>query len=493
MSFCAFADANGIYDVTPVENLFIQEFMAHAPGEFVRVYLYGLMLCYHPSEEMSHERVAQALGLEPAEVLNAFRYWERQGALQRISDQPPAFRYVNLKAAMMAGATEDQSLYRYRSFNNRLQSLFGAERLLHPQEYQRALEWVEELKLPEEVVLRLVKSKIDQGSVQFTFASLEKTALKWAEEGIATAAQADMALERDGKAYQAAQQVLRQFNSRRAPTKDELALARKWLEEWSLSPESIIAACRELPNASNPSFGYLDKVLAGHRGAKNAKDMDRRISDKNKLRDLVKDALRALGAQQASPTDAQTAAYQRYLDAGFEHEGILSVAGQLAARGQHKPDDLDLALAKCEKLQLFTKEDIDRHQSARRARRNRTTPILEAAGLDRAPTDGDAAMIDEWLTTYDNALVEFAAQCARGTQTPLRYVDKLLKNWAKANITDAEAARREYGAKRDSSAPGGRAAAPVPAALNYQQRDYQGGELDYLFADLTAPAKEDVP
>ncbi len=32
MSFCSFAESFGMFDITPVENLFIEEYMARAPG-----------------------------------------------------------------------------------------------------------------------------------------------------------------------------------------------------------------------------------------------------------------------------------------------------------------------------------------------------------------------------------------------------------------------------------------------------------------------------
>ena len=48
MAMCSFADRFSMFDVTPVENLFIEEYMLRAPGDYVKVYIYGLRLCYHP-------------------------------------------------------------------------------------------------------------------------------------------------------------------------------------------------------------------------------------------------------------------------------------------------------------------------------------------------------------------------------------------------------------------------------------------------------------
>ena len=39
MAFCRRDKADVKFDVTPVENLFIQEYMVDAPGDYVKVYL----------------------------------------------------------------------------------------------------------------------------------------------------------------------------------------------------------------------------------------------------------------------------------------------------------------------------------------------------------------------------------------------------------------------------------------------------------------------
>lgn len=48
MGMFGFDDQSMMFDVTPVENQFILEYMLSAQGDYVKVYLYGLMHCYHP-------------------------------------------------------------------------------------------------------------------------------------------------------------------------------------------------------------------------------------------------------------------------------------------------------------------------------------------------------------------------------------------------------------------------------------------------------------
>ena len=60
MAFCSFDDSAALFDATPVENMFITEYMLRAPGDYVKVYIYGLRLCYHPVEGASVTTIASA-------------------------------------------------------------------------------------------------------------------------------------------------------------------------------------------------------------------------------------------------------------------------------------------------------------------------------------------------------------------------------------------------------------------------------------------------
>ena len=68
MAFCAFDDSAALFDSTPVENMFITEYMLRAPGDFVKVYLYALMLCYHPTPRMSLSSMARDLDMTEEDV-----------------------------------------------------------------------------------------------------------------------------------------------------------------------------------------------------------------------------------------------------------------------------------------------------------------------------------------------------------------------------------------------------------------------------------------
>ena len=72
---------------TSVENMFINEYMVSAPGDFVKVYLFALMYC-NLGSEFTNEDIAKHLNLDYEDVLKAWTYWEKMGVIRKIKDDP---------------------------------------------------------------------------------------------------------------------------------------------------------------------------------------------------------------------------------------------------------------------------------------------------------------------------------------------------------------------------------------------------------------------
>lgn len=341
MPLFGFADKFAMFDATPVENLFIQEYMLRADGDFVKVYLYGLMQCYHPVESASLHTVARDLGMEPPRVENAYAYWERMGLVRRVSDNPPQYAYQNLKQIELMRAQDDDGLYRYADFNNSLQVQFGADRLLHPQDFERTYDWIEGLGLPEEVVLMLVSGAIQQRGKKFSFKSLDRQAREWAEAGVRTIADAEGMLRRFTEQHASLKQVCKRLGKRSVVSEPEEALFDKWTRVWGFDLPTILAACEETTKGV-PTFGYLNGILErmyneGLRDQKALKESQERDAE-------VKALLRQLGMRGTSPTEDSLSLLERFLAEGFERETIALAATRVARKGG-KLDALEKTLS----------------------------------------------------------------------------------------------------------------------------------------------------
>ncbi len=69
---------------TAIENIFINDFMANAQGDHVKVYLLGYYLARLGDATFSNETIAQRLTMNIADVVAAWHYWQSAGIVSCI-------------------------------------------------------------------------------------------------------------------------------------------------------------------------------------------------------------------------------------------------------------------------------------------------------------------------------------------------------------------------------------------------------------------------
>lgn len=475
MSFCSYGDGAAMYDVTPIENMFLLEYLPNTPEDFLRVYLYARMLSLHPELGDDLISMAKALHMEEDTVFNAFSYWEHQGLVRRLTDRPPTYQLLPLRAqGTTASSPMDRDYYEYREFNASLQTLFGADNLLHPQEYRLANDWLNILGFQQDAVLYMVEGEIKRSrskkpDARRMFKKVDKLAMQWADRGIKTLEDVKSAIAFDDNINKTAQTVLKQFAMHRQPTVDELICVKRWLHEWNFTREQIVEACAETTKARTPSFGYLDAILKS------------RMGGGNEDREGLVSVLRQLGVFNTQPTPDQTRSYAEMLAAGFEQGTIELAAIQCNRKKKNRFEELEWMLGKWREQKLFSPASAKAYVDDMQQKTAEVRIILERCGLERRPLMDDLAMYDGWQSQYPAELINYAADCARGMQLPMRYMDRVLSEWHKNGATTVESARAQREVGRAS-----RGGAPVAnPALNYEQRTYTNEDFgDDFFIDL---------
>ena len=480
MPLCRFSNTYGMYDVTPVENLFIDEFMLRAPGDYVKVYLYGLKLCYQPGGETSAAALGRALGMEESAVAKAFAYWERQGVLRAVA--PEGYEYLNLKDVLFnQGLHADPALTKYASLNRALEQLFG-DRMLLPQDYQKIYDWVEVFGLREEVVLELVRHGIARHGrgrrVPITY--LDRIAQTWAADGVNTLEEAQARAQEEEARQLGVSKVLASLGQRRAATVYEQEFFLKWTRQWGFDLPAILAACRETTKASKPSFAYVDRILDTYRerGLLRAEQIEADRQGRAADDEPVRQWMAAMG-QRSAPTDALRQIYAAFREQGMEHEVLLAAARYNQKHGRTAPADQEKLLTYWLKLGIHTKQDWDAHM-ARITRLNALcAEVLERAEDRRAAQGADQAMYQRWEALgFPHETILLAASYARGSQNPMAFCNRILENWHREGIHGPEEARRAHEAR------GGRGDKARGAREAFDQRTYSDEDFKHLYADL---------
>ena len=281
---------------TLVPNEFIDYYMPHANGTFVKVYLYLLRCLTAPEAGFGISVIADALDETEKDILRALRYWEKEGVLSltwgeeneirgiklnRLTKPAaePAVSFVTATAPTAEAATErrtfvapditvtdklpDYTPAELDAFAGREDTnwlLHAAEsyleRMLKPADVQLLFFLHDELRFSNELILHLYEYCVSRGKKTPSY--IQKVALSWHAEGIDTVEKAEERSLQFDSCYTA---VNRAFALNRAPGISE----RRFLNRWStfgFSSDLIEEACsRALLSTSHPDFKYADKIL----------------------------------------------------------------------------------------------------------------------------------------------------------------------------------------------------------------------------------------
>jgi len=451
LSLCRFSESFKIFDITPVENLFIQEFMLKAPGDFVKVYLYGLMQCYQTNTtENNLEAFSHALEMDKSTIENAFRYWDRQGILyfQKDIDGNISVEYYNIKDVLYnKGLDSEKTMYKYKDFNQNLQKIFDT-RLLTPQEYLRIYDWIEVLELPMEVVLMMVQFYVSRMGNKVRINYLDKVASTWAREGINTLQKAEEYIQANDACFKDTITVLKYLGIHRSPSQAELDLCRKW-KNWGFKLDSILLACRETTKVQSPTFAYLDKVLANmyNKGIVSAQEVKQYLDTQDDSYSRIKEVYFELGYKNTAPTPAHLNMYEKWTkEYKLDHNMILFGCQQCVLNKTTSFESLDNQLKEWVSKSLTSVSQVKDYLTGKQATDNEIRAVLERAGDSRAVTDKDRRFYGQWTKTWNMSfeVILLAAEYSIGANDVILYMNQILKGWYDKGINSVSDAKKDH-------------------------------------------------
>ncbi|HIR75529.1 MAG TPA: DnaD domain protein [Candidatus Choladousia intestinipullorum] len=257
--------------MTIVQNSFIDQYMPHANGEFVKVYLY-LLRCADSGREISLSSIADVLEHTEKDIQRALAYWEKQQLLSVKTDSdgmlvsvtflaPPAVE--NRKKSVPAGNAPSRDRIASAREQQEIRQLFYVaeqylQRPLTSAEQSDFIYYYDTLQFSTDLIEYLIEYSISKGSANRHY--MRKIALGWAEAGISTVIQAKQETNLHNKNYFA---VLNTFGIKgRGPAVPEQEIMSRWFNEYHFTIDMVLEACRRtIRQTHQPSFEYTDKIL----------------------------------------------------------------------------------------------------------------------------------------------------------------------------------------------------------------------------------------
>lgn len=260
---------------TPVENLFLMEYMPEADGNAVKVYLTALMYADH--EDLSNREIAAHLGISEEDVLNAWNYWEKCGAIRKhYLAADDRFHYtvefLNLREGLFDPHVEDtydpdrmtaEAAIRMddekaREVFSQVQEITG--RMLGGREPQEILSWLYDDGLSPDLICYAYKYCAERiKNVKFSYISAVIN--NWRDSGIESVEDAGRMLAENDQKYNQYNRVMKALGFSRNPTEDEKDKIDSWFDEMGFSIDTVLQACRRTSGISNPNINYVNAIL----------------------------------------------------------------------------------------------------------------------------------------------------------------------------------------------------------------------------------------
>ena len=418
---------------TPLMNHFISTYLPSASELQLKVYIYGLLAATYPTKEMTIQVMARDLDATEADIIRAYRYWERLGLVVRVSDNPPAYSYQPVDPNALTGERD----LKYEKFSEQVFALFGNSERIHGKTVLQYYEWVEDMGLSEGVVLELLRYMISTRGKHFSMESARKLAVTLSEQKVISEEDAKRVLEYNRQALECSRRILRRFNFRREPTEVEMEMAEKWMKEWGFTPDEILDAVNATGNAMTPSFGYVEGVLKGR--MKGGAPMDRAsISREEEEREMLKAVYMALG-QTNGPMSKGMLDLLRDMRSKYPDDIILIASAECAKRGGKLADAMTL-LESWKKKNLETREQIEQYIRHIDECDRVIHQLGEIWGVALKGGEVNREHVDRWSGNYgfSQEQILHAAPWASGTARPMSYLDRILKNFFDRGIRTAE-------------------------------------------------------
>lgn len=258
---------------TGVENIFINEYMAGAPGDFIKVYLFALMYA-ELGVDITNEDIAKQLSVEHEDVLKAWNHWERVGAIRKIKKETGNkfdydVEFVVLKEQlygeknMKPAVVSDQNIQSFMSDKN-IQDMFSeieriTGRIVGATEMKEVISWITDFNASPEVIVYGYSYCIRKKKKHLKY--IEAVVKNWAAEGLRDTAGVEKYLSKTEKRQHLYSRVFQALGFSRHATEEERRIMDTWFEDMEFSLEKVLSACSKTSGISNPNINYVNKVL----------------------------------------------------------------------------------------------------------------------------------------------------------------------------------------------------------------------------------------
>ena len=258
---------NKTNEFTPLSNVFIDNYMPKARGEYVKVYILGLKYCISGEIGVNSSILASTLHLLETDVMNAWNYWNDEGVIKLIPiDNMKNYNIEFLDLSDIASSKSDNiNLLKELNNNSTKDMLQDIEKLLARPLSSREIEiyigWLSDFNFTPEIILLLIEYCVSKSKTDSRY--IERVAISWHESNIRTLNDAQTFIKKYEDKWVNIRKILNYLGIKDADVmKPQEELLDKWFNTYNFPFEVICKACDIcFERLNRAEFKYIDAIL----------------------------------------------------------------------------------------------------------------------------------------------------------------------------------------------------------------------------------------
>ncbi|MBP3284758.1 MAG: DnaD domain protein [Clostridia bacterium] len=253
---------------TAVSDIFINEYLLEAEGDFVKVYLYCLFLSKH-SKEISMLDLSKKTGLQIDRVKAAIEYFNRVGIMV---SSPKGILLCDLKEKEINRlyhpklSTSPEDAVDKLNRNKRRSEVITAinnrffQGIMSPAWFNDIATIFDKFGFEDDVVYSLFNYCYDKHALHRNY--LFTVAEAWFNEKIKTTCDLDLYYQKYEKCNVLKKTICKKLGISRKLTEYEEAYINKWSMEFGYDLDVIEIALKKTTAKTNPNFEYIHKMIS---------------------------------------------------------------------------------------------------------------------------------------------------------------------------------------------------------------------------------------
>lgn len=277
---------------TPIENIFINDYMPMANGTYVKVYLLGYKYAHDKDNkiDVNNQTIAKHLEIPLDDVLSAWDFWSSKGIVEKMAPEEDnkynyKVKFLNLKQLYIKNnlslfnnkeepgkveklkpkATTPQDLIEANQIplvNEMFNNIdYIMRRQTQTNEKMQILSWIQDYNMNPDVIEKAFFYGVEKKGVR-NVKYVEAIIINWYDNGLTNIDAVMEHFKTQDEKYYRYQKVMKSLGMDKRPiTQGEMIVIDKWFEEYKFSMEMVLKGCESSSKVSNPSINYIDGVL----------------------------------------------------------------------------------------------------------------------------------------------------------------------------------------------------------------------------------------